>query len=185
MIEANQCLDLLSTMFDLTDTLTRENLTAVIIYGDFTVSLLTNTTPHVSFNVTSPLPNGRTGLIPGEDAFCHWVVIIQNGNDDDAYIKSHAQALCTRLRPSTPSQPSHWPFPSYLVHRQKRKDKLNCPPKKGKAQISSTILLLGVYVPEVNFTVKVKATEEGREGRIIFDLWTEFELRYKDGMRVK
>lgn len=67
---------------------------------------------------------------------------------------------------------------------QTRKDKLSCQPKKGKAQISATILLLGSYVPETNFTVKVKATQEGREGRTIFDLWTEFELRYKDGMLV-
>lgn len=68
---------------------------------------------------------------------------------------------------------------------QKRKDKLSCPPKKRKAQISATSLLLGGYFPETNFTVKVKATEEGREGRTIFDLWTEFELRYKDGVVVK
>ena len=50
--------------------------------------------------------------------------------------------------------------------------------------ISATILLLGGYVPEANFTAKVKATEEGEEGRTIFDLWTEFELKYKDGMVV-
>lgn len=61
---------------------------------------------------------------------------------------------------------------------QKRMDKLSCPPKKGGAQISATILLLGGYVPETNFTVKVKVTEGGRT---IFDLWTEFEMKYKDG----
>jgi len=49
-------------------------------------------------------------------------------------------------------------------------------------------LLLGGYVPEATFTVKVKATEEGkdgREGRTIFDLWTEFKLSYKDGAVLK
>lgn len=68
---------------------------------------------------------------------------------------------------------------------QKRKDKISCPPKKGKAQISAKILLLGGWVPEANFPVKVKATEEGRERRTIFDLWTEFELKYKYGTAVK
>lgn len=65
---------------------------------------------------------------------------------------------------------------------QKHKGKLSCPPKKGGAQISATILLLGGYVPETNFTVKVKVTEGGRT---IFDLWTEFEMKYKDGVVVK
>jgi len=49
-------------------------------------------------------------------------------------------------------------------------------------------LLLGAYVPEADFTVKVKATEEGSEGgegRTIFDLWTEFVLEYKEGAMVK
>jgi hypothetical protein len=164
----------------------RESYCTVIIRGDFTTSL-TNTTPHVSFNVTSHLPNGRIGLIPGEDAFCNWVDIVQDGDDDDAYTQTHAQALAQDY--------AHQPHPNFLpdpfnpiLYRQKRNDKLICPPKKGKAQISSTILLLGGYVPEANFTVKVKATEDGgevREGRTIFDLWTEFELRYKDGVMVK
>ncbi len=70
----------------------------------------------------------------------------------------------------------------------KRSDKLSCPPNKGKAQISSTIILLGGYVPEANFTVKVKATAEGvdgKENRTIFNLWTEFELRPKSAVGLK
>jgi hypothetical protein len=160
----------------------RESYCTVTIRGDFTTSL-TNTTPHVSFNVTSHLPNGRTGLILGEDAFCNWVDIVQDGNDDDAYTQTHAQDYAHQPRLNLLPDPFN-----PILHRQKRKDKLICPPKKGKAQISSTILLLGGYVPEANFTVKVKATEEGtegKEGRTIFDLWTEFELRYKDGVMVK
>jgi hypothetical protein len=137
--------------------------------------------------VTSHFPDGRTGLVPGEDAFCNWVDVVQDGNDDDAYTQTHTQGLTQDF--AYQPHPNLLPDPfNPILHRQKRKDKLNCPPRKGKAQISSTILLLGGWVPEAKFTVKVKATEEGkegREGRTIFDLWTEFELRYKDGMLVK
>lgn len=131
--------------------------------------------------MTSHFSNGRTGLLPGEDAFCNWVDIIQ---DDEAYTQTHTKALAQDY--------AHQPHPDLLpdplnpvLRMQKRKDTPFCPPKKGKAQISATILLLGGYVPETNFTVKVKATEEGGEGRTIFDLWTEFELRYKDGVVLK
>lgn len=146
----------------------RESYCTVLIHGEFTTSLA-NTTPHLSFNATSHLPNGREGLVPGEDAFCNWVDIIQDDENDDTYAQIN------------PPHPNHLGSPSNsILQKPKRKSKLSCPPKKGKAQISSTILLLGGYVPEANFTVKVKATEEGREGRTIFDLWTRFELRYKD-----
>ena len=49
-------------------------------------------------------------------------------------------------------------------------------------------MLVGGYVPEANFTVKVKATEEGKggkEGRTIFDLGPYFELKYRDGYLLK
>lgn len=134
--------------------------------------------------MTSHFPNGRTGLIPGEDDFCNWVDIVQDGNDDETLTKTHTQAHAQDY--AHPPHPDNLPDPfNPILHTQKRKDKLTCPPKKGKAQISATILLLGGYVPETNFTVKVKATEEGGEGRTIFDLWTELELRYKDGVVVK
>ena len=146
----------------------RESYCTVVIHGEFTTSLA-NTTPHLSFNATSHLPNGREGLVPGEDAFCNWVDIIQDDENDDMYTQIN------------PPHPNHLGSPSNsILQKPKQKNKLSCPPKKGKAQISSTILLLGGYVPEANFTVKVKATEEGREGRTIFDLWTSFELQYKD-----
>jgi hypothetical protein len=137
--------------------------------------------------VTSHLPNGRTGLISGEDAFCNWVNIVQDDNDDDAYTQTHAQALAQDY--AYQPHPNLLPDPfNPILHRKKRKDKLNCPPRKGKAQISKTLYLLDYMAPEANFTIKVKATEEGiegRESRTIFDLWTEFELRYEDGMMVK
>ncbi|KAI4099630.1 MAG: hypothetical protein L6R37_005861 [Teloschistes peruensis] len=148
---------------------------------------LENTTPRVSFNVTSHLPNNRTGLIRGEDAFCNWVDIIQDGDDDDynnhhLQTKARAQALAQdnvrRPLPNLDPDPLH-----ATSRKQKRRDKIICPPKQGKTQISSTILLLGGYVPKTNFTVKVKATAEGQdgeEGKTIFDLWAEFELRDKD-----
>ena len=165
----------------------RESYCTVLIKGEFT-NTLTNTTPHVSFNVTSHLPDGHTGLIPGEDSLCNWVDIIQDSDDDgDSSGKASAQVLLQYDAQYMYSDlPSDSPNP--ISRRHKRKDKRSCPPKEGKAQISSTILLLGGYVPEANFTVKVKATEEhkeGREGRTIFDLWTEFELKYKDGMFVE
>ncbi|KAL8701119.1 MAG: hypothetical protein Q9201_005084 [Fulgogasparrea decipioides] len=118
-------------------------------------------------------------LIPGEDALCNWVDIVQDGDDnnDDAYTQALAQGYAREPHPYFLADPSN-----PILQRRKHKDKLSCPPKEGKAQISSTILLLGGYVPEAKFTVKVKATEEGRKGRTIFDLWTEFELRYKDGV---
>lgn len=160
----------------------RESYCTVLIRGDFTTSL-ENTIPHVSFNVTTHFLDGRTGLLPGEDAFCNWVDIIQDGIDGEAYEQTHAQALAQDYaHQSHPDLPDHF---NPILRMQKRKDKLSCPPKKGKAQISATILLLGGYVPETNFTVRVKVTEDGREGRTIFDLWTEFEMRYKDGMVVK
>jgi len=165
----------------------RESYCTVFIRGEFTTSLR-NTTPHVSFNVASHLPNGRTGLISGEDAFCNWVDIVQDGSDNDnAHSQAHAQAIAQQyaqeFHPELRANPLN-----PISCRKKRKDKLSCPPKKGKAQISSTILLLGGYVPEANYTVKVKATEQGSvggEGRTIFDLWTYFALRYKDGEVVK
>lgn len=130
--------------------------------------------------MTSHFSDGRTGLLPGEDAFCNWVDIIQAGNDDEAYVRTHTQAPAQEY--------AHQPHPDIpdpfnpLLPMQKHKGKLSCPPKKGGAQISATILLLGGYVPETNFTVKVKVTEGGRT---IFDLWTEFEMKYKDGVVVK
>ena len=140
--------------------------------------------------MTSHLPNNRTGLLPGEDALCHWVSIVQkdedNGDEKDgksqrnnntplhpqAFSRSHAESIHPNVIPD-----AHGP----LLYHQQRADKSSCPPHKGKAEISSTILLLGGYAPEANYTVKVKATEEGQQGRTIFDLWTEFELQYKDG----
>ncbi|KAL9589798.1 MAG: hypothetical protein Q9203_001408 [Teloschistes exilis] len=74
-----------------------ESYCGVLIRGEFTTSL-ENTTPRVSFNVTSHLPNNRTGLIRGEDVFCNWADIIQDGDDDDynnhhLQTKARAQAL--------------------------------------------------------------------------------------------
>lgn len=158
----------------------RESYCTVFIRGEFTTSLI-NTTPHISFNVTSHFSDGRTGLLPGEDAFCDWVDIIQAGNDDAAYVRTRTQALAQPYAHQPHPNNLHDPFNPILTI-QKRKDKLSCPPKKGKGQISATILLLGGYVPETNFTVKVRVTEGDRT---IFDLWTEFELRYKDGVVVK
>lgn len=43
-------------------------LLRVLIQGEITTSL-TETTPHVSFNITSHLLNNRTGLVPDEEAF--------------------------------------------------------------------------------------------------------------------
>ena len=75
----------------------RESYCTVLIRGEFTTSL-PNTTPHVSFNVTSHLPYGRTGLISGEDAFCNWVDVVQDGGDDDnAYIQTPAQASAQQI----------------------------------------------------------------------------------------
>ena len=135
--------------------------------------------------MTSHLPNGRTGLIAGEDAFCNWVDIIQGGGNADE------MELPTQL---SSQDYAHQTYPNLLLdplnpvlHRQKRSDKLSCPPDKGKAHISSTILILDGFAPAVNYTVKVKVTEEGKdgiEGRTIFDLWTEFELKYKDGYEI-
>ncbi|KAI4203883.1 MAG: hypothetical protein LQ350_001505 [Teloschistes chrysophthalmus] len=162
-----------------------ESYCTVVIRGDFTTSL-ENTTPHLSLNVTSHLSNNRTGIVPGEDAFCNWVDVIQHDDDDDDGDDNnnnlHAQALAQdyahRPHPQVHPDPLH---PD--SRRQKRRDKLFCPPKQGKAQISSTILLLRGYAPKANYTVKVKATTEGQdgeEGETIFDLWAEFELRDKN-----
>ncbi|KAI9786805.1 MAG: hypothetical protein M1835_002929 [Candelina submexicana] len=171
------------SVFNLHET-AEESYCTIVINGEFTIPL-TNTTPQVSFNVTSHLPNGREGHIPGEDAFCNWVDIIQDDDDDnESSLPTHPLVPAfTSL--NTEPYPSLVPDPvNAILHRQKtkRSDKLSCPPHKGKAQISSTILLLGGYVPEANFTVKVKATaagEDGKENRMIFNLWTEFELREK------
>lgn len=137
--------------------------------------------------MTSHLPNNRTGLLPGEDAFCNWVNIVQDGDDDD---DDDDDSTYTQNVAQTPAQnsahQSHLDLlPESFIPGQKRKDKLSCPPKEGKAQITSTILLLGGYVPEAKYTVKVKATEEGEAGRTILDLWTEFDLGYKDGVVVE
>ncbi|KAI4112511.1 MAG: hypothetical protein LQ338_008305, partial [Usnochroma carphineum] len=157
-----------------------ESYCTVVIRGNFTTSL-TNTTPHLSFNVTSKLPHNRTGLISGEDALCNWVDIVQD-DDDDVY--THKQAVVQDYAHQPQSSLLPDPF-NPILQRQKRRNKLSCPPKEGKAQISSTILLLGGYMPEARYTAKVKATEEGRAGRTIFDLSAEFDLRYKDGVVVK
>lgn len=123
--------------------------------------------------------------MPGEDDLCNWVDIIQKSSSDIFAQPYDTESLLPAL--SNPSQ--------YQSKRNlgKRKDVHSCPPRKGKAKISSRILLLGGYVPEANFTAKVRATEKGTrggdskgggrggEGRTIFDLWTSFELKYKDG----
>lgn len=129
----------------------------------------------------SHLPNGRTGLIRGEDNFCEWATVRQDGGDDD---DDDAETRVQALAQDYPNQPHPDLLPDLFnptVQRQRRKEKVVCPPKKGKAKISSTLLILGGYQPEANYTVKVKVTEEDAGGRTIFDLWTEFELKYKDG----
>lgn len=169
-----------------------ESYCGVIIHGTFTESLV-NTTPHLSFNVTSHFPDGREGLVPGEDDLCNWVDIVQDDPDSDSTtaISSLVDASydINDLAPD-PDNPLLYRFKRNL---EKRKDKRSCPPKKGKATITSTILLLGGYVPEANYTAKVRATEKGKrggdghgggrggEGRTLWDLWTEFELKYKEG----
>ncbi|KAI9720590.1 MAG: hypothetical protein M1812_002770 [Candelaria pacifica] len=104
--------------------------------------------------------------MPGEDALCNWVDIVQNDDDDNSFPLA--------VQPSVPTSPNTGlysgliPDPvNSILHRRKmkRSDKLSCPPTKGKAQITSTILLLGGYVPEAKFTVKVKATAEGVGGK--------------------
>ena len=136
--------------------------------------------------MTSYLPNNRTGPIPVEDALCNWVDIIQDikddDEDDDSFIQIGAPNLAEQRRHGLLINPF-----SPLLHTQKRNDKLSCPPRKGKAQTNATILLLRRYSPETDYTVNVKATEEGRdgrEGRTIFDMWAEFELRSKDDLTV-
>lgn len=66
--------------------------------------------------------------------------------------------------------------------RRRKRTTRRCPPDKGPAEISSTVLLLGGWVPEANYTVRVKATEGVRT---IFDLWTKLELLNKDEVVVK
>jgi len=137
--------------------------------------------------VTSHLPNNRTGLIRGEDAFCEWATVRQEGSDDDDDDDANTGIQAQALAQDYANQPHPDLLPDLfnpIVQRQRRKEKAVCPPKKGKAKISSTLLILGGYQPEANYTVKVKVTEEGAEGRTIFDLWTEFELKYRDGYLV-
>ena len=62
----------------------------------------------------------------------------------------------------------------------------NCPPKAGPAKLKYGILLLGGWVPEANYSVRVQTYtgDDGNSyerGRTIFDLRTDFEMRYKDG----
>lgn len=167
-----------------------ESYCSVIIHGTFTESLV-NTTPHLSFNVTSHFPGGREGLVPGEDDLCNWVDIIQDDSDSTTTTSSLMDApYDTNDLAPDPDNPLLYRFKRNLG---KRKDVRSCPPKKGKAKITSTILLLGGYVPEANYTARVRATEKGKrggdrhgggrggEGRTLWDLWTEFELKYKEG----
>ncbi|KAL8640349.1 MAG: hypothetical protein Q9228_002717 [Teloschistes exilis] len=110
-----------------------ESYCGVLIRGEFTTSL-ENTTPRVSFNVTSHLPNNRTGLIRGEDVFCNWADIIQDGDDDDynnhhLQTKARAQALAQanvrRPLPNLDPDPLH-----ATSRKQKRRDKIICPLSK-------------------------------------------------------
>ena len=125
--------------------------------------------------------------MPGEDALCNWIDIVQSVDDDDANVQSFEPDFVQRLAHQSQSDLLPGP-PDPLLRRKSRKDKSICPPRKGMAQISSTILLLGGYVPAVKYTVVVRAAEEGKdgqEGRTIFDLSTEVVLRYKDDERRK
>lgn len=68
--------------------------------------------------------------------------IVQDGNDDEAYTQTHTQALTQDYthQPQPDILPGHF---NPILRMQKRKDKLCCLPKKGKTQISATILWLG------------------------------------------
>jgi len=137
--------------------------------------------------VTSHFQDGRTGLVPGEDAFCNWVDIVQIEADDDTNDTTPASQghLAHRSDNHLESLQDFIPDDFNPIPRKPRKV---CPPAKGKAVITYTVLLLGGWVPETNVTVKVKATEEGKggkEGRTIFDLGTDFELKYRDGYLLK
>lgn len=134
--------------------------------------------------MTSHLANGRTGLVRGEDALCEWVEIVQDDTDHDVFKQTYAQALAQDY------DDQHHPnllsnFLNPILRRQKRQDKQTCPPKKGKAEISYTILLLGGWQPEANYTVEVRATEESKKGGTIFDLGADFELKEKEGWMVE
>ena len=112
--------------------------------------------------------------------------IVQSVDDDHADNEAAEPELAQRLAHQSQSNPlsPDGTRIHVLLHRKGRKDELISSLRKGKAQIRSTILLLGGYGPDVNYMAIVKATEEGKdgkEGRTIFDLSTEFELKYKDG----
>ncbi|CAD6565719.1 MAG: hypothetical protein ASARMPREDX12_006737 [Alectoria sarmentosa] len=55
-------------------------------------------------------------------------------------------------------------------------DTLQSEPTKGKAVITSTTILLGGWIPEANYTVKVGVTAD--QGTVL-DLWTQFEMKIK------
>ncbi|KAI9890970.1 MAG: hypothetical protein M1814_003471 [Vezdaea aestivalis] len=149
-----------------------ESYCKVSIEGEFVSSLL-NTTPHLSFNVTTHFDDGRTGLVPGEDDFCSWADVFQDDDEDSA-----SPDFPLMLSNRGPIEPS---VSIVDALRQMRK---TCPPRQGRATINATILLLGGYVPEANYSVAVNVTIDGGR-RTIFDLWAEFPLKYRDGAGVR
>ena len=53
-----------------------ESYCAITLTGTFTRAL---NNPHLSFNVTTHFDDGREGEMPGEDEFCSWIDLVQNG----------------------------------------------------------------------------------------------------------
>lgn len=61
-----------------------ESYCKISMEGEFVSSLL-NTTPHLSFNVTTHFDDGRTGLVSGEDHFCSWADVFQDDEDSSSF----------------------------------------------------------------------------------------------------
>ncbi|KAK0512196.1 hypothetical protein JMJ35_005324 [Cladonia borealis] len=63
-------------------------------------------------------------------------------------------------------------------------DTSQCPPREGKATLSSTALLLGGWVPEANYTVDVRVTSD--QGPV-FHICADFEMKpkYEDGVELR
>ena len=161
--------------------LRRESYCKVEMHGHFLESLV-DTVPHISFNVTTQYEDGREGLLPGEDDFCNWLEIEQ---DDETALAVDTSKIRVILGPEQHDsrQASNRRSASGPLNGNVRAKKNACPPEAGPAKLTYGILLLGGWVPEANYTVKVRTTAEGsdgREGRTIFDLRTDFEMTYGD-----
>ncbi|SLM39911.1 MD-2-related lipid-recognition domain [Lasallia pustulata] len=109
-----------------------ESYCSITALGNFTADVAS---AHLSFKVVTRFDDGREGLMCGEDNFCKWVEVVQNGTK-------------------------------------------RCPPEKGHARLQWTVMLVGGWIPEANYTITVLVTTP--EGETVSDLWTEFEMRYKD-----